>query len=180
MINTESGAVGSSYPPEKGPALMSTQTATSSQTETNTQTETHSPKTNTKTETNGPTDTDAVRDVLNQLYDAWTNGDADAFAANYRDDATVVMPGVLRQGRNSVRDHMAAGFAGPLRGSRGLDQPEDIRVIDGHTAIVISRAGILFPGEDEVPAGRQVTATTVLSKQDGRWLIAAYANAPAH
>jgi uncharacterized protein (TIGR02246 family) len=89
------------------------------------------------------------------------------------------MPGVFDQGREAVREHMARSFAGPLRGSRGVDTPQDIRVL-GDTAIVVSRAGIQLAGETEVPADRTVTATWVLVRRDGRWMIAAYANTPVH
>lgn len=125
-------------------------------------------------------DTTGVRDVLQRVYAAWAANDADAFAALYVDDATVVMPGVFRRGRSAVRDHMAAAFAGPLKGSRGIDEPQDIRIVGTDTAIVVSRAGIVMAGEQELPAERERLATWVLSKRDDRWLIAAYANAPAH
>jgi uncharacterized protein (TIGR02246 family) len=121
----------------------------------------------------------AVRDVLGQIYRAWEDNDADAFTACYVEDATVVMPGVLHLGRAAVRDAMAAGFAGPLKGSRGLDEPQDIRLV-GDTAIVVSRAGILMAGEEHLPPDRERLATWVLTRRDGRWLVAAYANAPAH
>lgn len=124
--------------------------------------------------------TTAVRDVLQRAYAAWADNDADAFAALYVDDATVVMPGVLHRGRSAVRDHMAAAFAGPLKGSRGIDEPQDIRIVGADTAIVVSRAGIVMAGEQELPAERERFATWVLSRLDDRWLIAAYANAPAH
>ena len=124
------------------------------------------------------TGVDAVHAVLDQIYAAWATGDADAFAALYTEDATVAMRGVFHHGRAAVRDHMAAGFAGPLRGSQGVDTPQDVR-IDGDTAIVVSRAGILFAGETELPAERAVLATWVLLRRDGRWQIAAYANTPA-
>jgi uncharacterized protein (TIGR02246 family) len=164
---------------------MSTSTETASNAKTSTSAETNAGTSTMRTADTEPgtataADTEAVLDVLSELYTAWTAGDADAFAALYRDDATVVLPGVLHQSRNEIRDYMAAGFAGPLRGSRASDEPQNIRIVDGHTAIVLSRAGILFAGDDEVPAERERLATTVLSKQDGRWLIAAYANAPAH
>jgi uncharacterized protein (TIGR02246 family) len=120
-----------------------------------------------------------VRDVLAQVYVAWAAGDADAFATLYADDVTVVMPGVFHRGRTAVRDYMAGAFAGPLKGSRGIDEPKDLRIIDGDTAIVVSEAGILMPGEQQLPADRKRLATWVLSKQDGRWLIAAYTNTPA-
>jgi uncharacterized protein (TIGR02246 family) len=120
-----------------------------------------------------------IQNLFEGIYQAWADGDADAFAKLYTEDATVVMPGVFNQGRDRIREHMAAGFAGPLAGSRGVDTPRDIRVIDGRTAIVVSDAGIILAGQDEVTAGHAVRATWVLSKHDGQWLVAAYANAPA-
>lgn len=81
----------------------------------------------------------AVRALFSELYAAWAAGDA--FAALYRPDATVVMPGVFHRGRDVVRDYMAAAFAGPLRGSRGLDEPRDIRFLGADTAVVVSTAG---------------------------------------
>ena len=102
-----------------------------------------------------------VRDLFDRMYGAW--GDADAFAALYREDATVVMPGVFRQGREAVRDSMAAAWAGPLRGSRAIDEPLDVRVL-GDTAVVVSRAGILMPGQNELTPGTEVLATWVLTR----------------
>ncbi|WP_433475740.1 SgcJ/EcaC family oxidoreductase [Spirillospora sp. CA-142024] len=120
----------------------------------------------------------AVREVLGRLYKAWADGDADAFADLYVEDATVVMPGVFHQGRTAVRDFMAAAFTGPLKGSRGVDEPQSIRV-NGDTAVIVSKAGIIMAGEQDLPAERERVATWVLSRRDGRWLVSAYANAPA-
>ena len=119
-----------------------------------------------------------IQTVFDAIYQAWADGDADAFGKLYTEDATVVMPGVFNKGRAKIVDHMAAGFAGPFKGSRGVDTPKDIRVIDGHTAVVVSEAGIIPAGQDEVPAGRTVRATWVLSKHDGQWLVVAYTNTP--
>ncbi|TDD87945.1 SgcJ/EcaC family oxidoreductase [Actinomadura darangshiensis] len=121
----------------------------------------------------------AVREVLGRLYEAWADNDADAFADLYVEDATVVMPGMFHQGRPAVRDFMAKAFAGPLKGSRGIDEPQDIRV-DGDTAVIVSKAGIIMAGEEELPSDRERIATWVLSRRDGRWLVSAYANAPAN
>jgi uncharacterized protein (TIGR02246 family) len=120
------------------------------------------------------TDEQAVRDVLEHIYVTWAANDADAFAALYVDDATVVMPGVFHRGRSAVRDYMAAGFAGPLKGSRGVDEPQDIRIVGGDVAIVVSEGGIVMAGEQTL--ARRVRATWVLSKLDGEWKIEAYVN----
>ena len=119
-----------------------------------------------------------VREVFRKLYAAWDGNDADAFSVLYRDDATVVMPKVLHRNRNEIRSAMAASFRGPLKGSRGVDEPLSVRIIGEDTAIVVSRAGIVMAGEQYLAADREVHATWVLTRQDGEWLIAAYANAP--
>lgn len=126
------------------------------------------------------TDTDAVRAVLDQVYAAWAANDADAFAAQYLDDASVVMPRVVHHSRDALRAGMAAGFAGPLKGSRGVDDAASIRFAGPDTAIVVSTAGIVMAGEESLPGEREVHATWVLVRRDGGWRIAAYANAPAH
>ncbi|WP_284983475.1 SgcJ/EcaC family oxidoreductase [Arthrobacter sp. efr-133-TYG-118] len=124
--------------------------------------------------------TDEIRSLFGEIYAAWADNDADAFVAPYRDDATVVMPRTYHRDKEEIRSSMAAGFQGPLKGSQAVDEPLSIRVIGGHTAIVVSKAGILTAGEAQLPIDREVIATWVLVRQDGRWLVASYANAPAH
>lgn len=122
--------------------------------------------------------TDEIRSLFNEIYTAWADNDADAFVAPYREDATVVMPGAFHRDRDEIRRSMAAGFGGLLKGSRTVDQTLSIRLI-GDAAIVVSKAGILMAGETELPTEREVIATWVLVREDGRWLVASYANAPA-
>jgi uncharacterized protein (TIGR02246 family) len=125
-------------------------------------------------------DTTPVLDVLDRMYAAWAAADADAFAAEYVEDATVVLPGTFHQGRAVIRDFMVNSFDGRLKGTRGVDEPQNVRMVGKDTAIVVSRTGFLMAGEQDVPADRERIGTWVLTRQDGRWLIAAFANAPAH
>jgi uncharacterized protein (TIGR02246 family) len=123
--------------------------------------------------------TDEIHSLFSEIYTAWADNDADAFVARYREDATVVMPGAYHRDREEIRGSMASGFGGPLKGSRAVDETLSIRLI-GDAAIVVSKAGILMEGEAEVPTEREVIATWALVREDGRWLVASYANAPAH
>jgi uncharacterized protein (TIGR02246 family) len=133
-----------------------------------------------KTTTAGSdTDRQAIRDVLASLYKAWEAGDAEAFVADYTEDATVVQPGVYKKDREEVRTTMAAAFAGPLSGSRAVDHPSSIRFVTGDTAIVISEGGIIFPGQDAVASEGTVRASWVMVRRDGSWRIASYHNSPA-
>jgi uncharacterized protein (TIGR02246 family) len=124
------------------------------------------------------TPTDSVLHVIRAVYDAWADGDADLFAELYTDDATVVQPGVYKKNNRDIRTTMAAGFAGPLKGSRVLDEPAGVRFFGPDTAVVITEGGILLAGQDEVPAERLVRSTWVVVQQDSRWLVAAYQNSP--
>ena len=125
------------------------------------------------------TDENAVREVLKGTYTAWAAGDADAFVAHYREDATVVRPGTYITGRDGIRAYLVAGFAGPLKGSRAFDEPVNIRFLGDDVAVVVSDAGILMGDETELPAERRRRATCVLSRQGAEWQVAAYHNSPA-
>ncbi|WP_319461777.1 SgcJ/EcaC family oxidoreductase [Micromonospora sp. RTP1Z1] len=122
----------------------------------------------------------AVREVPHALVAARAANDAKAFADHYADDATVVLPGgVFHQGRAEVRRYMTAAFAGPLRGSTSVDEPESVRVVDGDTAVVVSRSGLLLPGGETLPADRLRRATWVLSRRGDAWRVAGCHNCPA-
>lgn len=117
--------------------------------------------------------------TIDAVYAAWAANDADALAELYTDDATVVQPGVLKKSRDEIRSTMAAGFAGPLKGSHVLDTPQSIRFLADDIALVIAEGGIVMAGAADGRPERVVRATWVLTKRDGRWMVAAYQNSPA-
>lgn len=121
----------------------------------------------------------AVLDVLARVYQAWEAGDAEAFVADYTEDASVIQPGVYEKDREEIRANIAAAFAGPLNGSRVAAHPVNVRFLTGDTAIVVSEDGIIFPGQDSVASERLVRATWLLVRRDGGWRIASYHNSPA-
>jgi uncharacterized protein (TIGR02246 family) len=120
----------------------------------------------------------AIQAVLVDSYKAWEAGDADGMVANYTGDATAIMTGSLRDGRDVIRESMALAFEGPLKGSSTYNRQVSLRFVGRDAAIAVSESGILFAGETEVPDARKVNATWVFEKRDGRWLIAAYHNSP--
>ena len=120
----------------------------------------------------------AIQAVLEESYKAWTAGDADAMVADYTEDATAIMPGSLRDGREAVRQSMALAFAGPLGNTSTVNEQLSLRFMGDDAAIAVSESGILFPGQTEVPAEGKVHATWVFEKRDDQWLIAAYHNSP--
>jgi len=120
-------------------------------------------------------DTTVTEPVL-ATVSAWDANDADAFAEVYAPDATVVLTGgTFLRGREEIRRYMAAGFAGPLRGTRATDEQESVRRV-GDCAIVVSRSGYALPGEESVAPERVRRATWTLSRHDEGWLIESYHN----
>jgi len=104
---------------------------------------------------------------------AWTANDADAFAALYTPDATVTLAdGTHLRDRDEIRAFMAAGFAGPLRGTTGRDEVESVRLLGPGAGVAISRSGFT------PPADRVRRATWTLAREGDEWRVAAYANCP--
>jgi uncharacterized protein (TIGR02246 family) len=120
----------------------------------------------------------AIAAVLVDTYKAWEAGDADGMVADYTADASAILPGSLRGGRDVIRESMALAFEGPLKGTSTVNKQLSLRFVGRDAAIVVSESGILFGGQTEVPDAGKVNATWVFEKRDGRWLIAAYHNSP--
>lgn len=123
--------------------------------------------------------TTAAQTVLDGLYAAWTDNDADAFVSWYTEDATSAPGGSFYPDRAAIRAGMAAGFEGPLKGSTVTDRILSVRPLGSDSALVVSRAAVHFAGEDQVPDDRWVLSTWALTRQNGRLLVAAYHNGPA-
>jgi uncharacterized protein (TIGR02246 family) len=61
-----------------------------------------------------------------------------------------------------------------LRGARGMDEAQDVRLLGDDAAVVVSLSG--FAHGDKPADVRRATWT--LSRRDGAWSVDAYANCP--
>jgi uncharacterized protein (TIGR02246 family) len=127
-----------------------------------------------------PEDAAAIAGVPQAIIAAWGAHDADAFAAQFTEDASMVLPGSHVTGRDAVRKYMAAGFAGPYKGTQVVGEPRSMRALGPGSAVVVTLGGVRSKQATELTEAQQVFATWVLAKQDGTWRIAAYHNGPAH
>ncbi|HKR51950.1 MAG TPA: SgcJ/EcaC family oxidoreductase [Pseudonocardiaceae bacterium] len=94
-------------------------------------------------------DDGALRRVLDGVYTALADNDADAFVAFYADEAIATFSGCRLPNREAIRTCMAIGFAGPLMGFRGIIEIDSIRFISADAVIAFSGSALLFPGEIE-------------------------------
>jgi uncharacterized protein (TIGR02246 family) len=120
----------------------------------------------------------AVRAVLDAVYTAWADNDADAFVAPYMPSATAVHSGTVMEDRAAIRVTMASVFDGPLKGSRGIHDVLKIRFVGADTALVLSKGAILFPGQAEPAPESRTLDGWVLRKHEGAWRVEAFHNCP--
>lgn len=129
---------------------------------------------------NAITDKDkaAVAALPQRIVAAWAAHDADAFAAVFTADATMILPGVYEKGRDAIRGYMAKAFAGQYKGTQVTGTPIDVRFITGESGVLVTRGGVLAPGETEPAPERTIHASWIVVKQDGQWSLAGYQNSP--
>jgi uncharacterized protein (TIGR02246 family) len=120
----------------------------------------------------------AVRGVLDEVYAAWSDNDADGFVVPYAEDATAVHSGNYMQNRDAIRVTMEMVFGGQLKGSKGIHDVQTIRFVGTDTAIVFSKGAILFPGQAEPAPESRTLDGWVLCKDDGTWRVEAFHNCP--
>lgn len=119
----------------------------------------------------------AVRAVLEAQLTAWAAGDGAAFAATVTEDSDLIaFDGTHLVGRQEIASFMQMQFDTVLAGIQVVAEPVRIRFIGDDSVVMITRGGVIFPGEIEVPAERDSIQTFVLTKQDGRWLVEAFQN----
>jgi uncharacterized protein (TIGR02246 family) len=100
-----------------------------------------------------------VRAVLDEVYAAWADNDADGFVAPYAETATAVLPGTYLPDRQAIRATMATLFAGELNGSKGVHQVQTIRFVGAGVAILISKGAMLLAGQTEPDAANRALET---------------------
>lgn len=127
-----------------------------------------------------PSDEAAIAALTQRVVTAWAHNDADAFADVFVEDGTMILPGLIKLGREEIRAHLAAAFAGPYKGTRVTGLPLGIRLLSPESGILLSRGGVLSPGETETSDEQTIHASWVVVKRDGAWQLAAYQNSPAN
>ena len=125
----------------------------------------------------------AIQELLDVLTDAWNRGDADAFGARYRSDATFTnVNGSFYVGRDEFNLRHEEVFRGVFRGTTLVLTVRTLRFLRPDVAIVDVDSGVF--GCHARPPGVQIGADgelhtsllMVLTKDAGKWWIAAYHN----
>jgi uncharacterized protein (TIGR02246 family) len=120
-----------------------------------------------------------IRELLRQFMQAWSDGDAEAFASMFTPDADfVAFSGVHLVGREAIEAAHRTLFAGPLRGTviTGVDTAK-IRYLRPDVAVVVAATGLSRAlGAAPDPVRESTTATLVVVLERGAWRFAAFQN----
>jgi uncharacterized protein (TIGR02246 family) len=121
----------------------------------------------------------AVAALTQRVIAAWSYADADSLAEVFTEDATMTLPGLHKKGREEIRTYLRNAYANQYKGTQVTGKPVDLRFLSSDVALMLTRGGVLAPGETEVSDDQAILAAWTCVKQDGDWYLAAYQNSPA-
>ncbi|WP_326695935.1 SgcJ/EcaC family oxidoreductase [Streptomyces sp. NBC_01754] len=124
-------------------------------------------------------DEKAVLSVAMRIQAAWAANDADAFAGLFAENGSLLMRDEQLTSREQIRDFMAAGFAGPLKGARVSGGPLLVTFLSDDAAMVITEGGIIPDGESTVSPENEIRALWVIVKgNDGTPELLSHQSSP--
>ncbi|MGI5186111.1 SgcJ/EcaC family oxidoreductase [Dactylosporangium sp. CA-152071] len=131
-------------------------------------------------EKSGPSAADqaAVAALPARIVAAWAVKDADAFAAVFTEDGTMILPGVFVSGREEIRTFMRQAFAGPYQNSRVTGEPIGMRILGDGLCLLFTEGGVIMGDDAEVRAENTIRASWLCRQGDDGWRLAAYQNTP--
>jgi uncharacterized protein (TIGR02246 family) len=114
-----------------------------------------------------------IHDSFDRMTDAWAAGDADAFAAEFTQDASyVIYVGLTYFGRTAIRDAHVPVFQRWQKGTRLSMRVLDTRIVSDGVAVVTTEGGI---GKGATIKHDKVQ-TFVMVEQDHTWRCAGFQN----
>ena len=117
--------------------------------------------------------------IPGRLVSAWAAHDAVAFSQLFIEDGTMILPGVYKRGREEIRKHMEAGYAGQYKGTTVAGSPLEAKPLGNDAVALITVGGVIEPGEKEYSSKEAIRASWILVKDDDdMWRLSVYHNCP--
>lgn len=133
---------------------------------------------NAQTSQNSSADEAALRQVVQQVQEGWNAHDGKAFAAPFAADADyVVVNGMKLKGREAIEKAHTAIFTTIYKDSHNVATVKSVRFLRPDVAVVHIEWNLEFRVGDETRKGHAIN-TMVMTKDGGKWSIAAFQNTP--
>lgn len=120
----------------------------------------------------------AVLSVAMTIQAAWAANDADAFAAVFAENGSLLMRDEQLAGRERIRAFMAALFAGSHKGATVKGWPVEVQFLSDTAAMFVTEGGVVMPGEDTVSDANLIRAMWVVRKAGGRLELVSHQSSP--
>ncbi|MEZ4621978.1 MAG: SgcJ/EcaC family oxidoreductase [Caldilineaceae bacterium] len=141
-------------------------------------TEKYKPTTHATTANNG--DEAAVRQLFQQLMDAWAAGDAHAYAALFTADADyIAFDGVNQKGRAAIEAGHKPLFDRFLKGSKLTGGLVSLTQLAPNVIMAHAEGSILDAGRRAPDPERLSNQTLIAVKEEGHWRFRAFHNTRA-
>jgi uncharacterized protein (TIGR02246 family) len=123
------------------------------------------------------TDRQAIEQLFQEMYQAWTDNDAARYAACFEPDVDyVAFDGTHVKGRAENERLHRVLLTGILRGTRLEGQLVQLRALTRDVVLAHATGSVVFSWQKALAKGRLSIQTLVLVKRDDRWLAAAFQN----
>ena len=120
----------------------------------------------------------SIRQIVQQVQDGWNAHDGKAFAAPFATDADyVVVNGMTIKGREAIEKGHTAIFTTIYKESHNVGTVKGIRFLRPDVALAHVEWNLEFTAGGETRKGHAMN-TMVMTKEDGKWSIAAFHNTP--
>ena len=129
------------------------------------------------TTTDRSADEQALHDLFQVSKDGWNQGDGQAYAASFTEDADYILwNGTSLKGRQAIAAAHQQLFETRLQGSRLEGEIQHIRFLSDDIALVHLHSSPQIPGQ-EVPAPEQYSIQTLVAlRQAEGWRFTSFQN----
>jgi uncharacterized protein (TIGR02246 family) len=120
-----------------------------------------------------------VRSLYAKLIEGWNEADAVAMTQDFSEAAHMVgFDGTQRNGRDAIREHLAAVFASH-QVAAFVTVVRELRHLTPDVAILRANAGMIPSGKTTINPATNAVQTLVAARHDGRWQVELFQNTPA-
>jgi uncharacterized protein (TIGR02246 family) len=120
-----------------------------------------------------------VRELYQQLLEAWNQRDTQAFAALYEENGNQIgFDGSQINGRAEIEEHLTQIFANHMTATY-ISKVQEVRFLSAEAAILRAITGMIPRGQNDINPAVNAIQTLVAVRREDQWKVALFQNTPA-